>query len=93
MDRTPFFQAQMPGNHCRGCGPESLHSLQLKIRWQRKDAVAVWQLRPEHVPFGGIIAALIDCHCMYTAFATAFRADGRPCGSDPSTWYVAPASR
>jgi acyl-coenzyme A thioesterase PaaI-like protein len=94
MDPTRSFQEQMPGNHCWGCGPDNPAGLQLRSRWDGNDAVAVWQPRPEHaagprdVLFGGIIAALIDCHSICTAYATAFRVMGRPIGSDPTVWYV-----
>jgi acyl-CoA thioesterase FadM len=43
---------------------------------------------PRHILFGGIIAALIDCHTICTAYAAAFRATGQPIGSDPSIWYA-----
>jgi acyl-coenzyme A thioesterase PaaI-like protein len=94
MDRTRSFQEQMPGNHCWGRGPDNPDGLQLKSRWQGDEAVAIWQPRPEHMAgprhilFGGIIAALIDCHSICTAYAAAFRAAGRPIGSDPSVWYA-----
>jgi acyl-coenzyme A thioesterase PaaI-like protein len=84
----------MPGNHCWGCGPENPEGLRLASYWQGEEAVAIWQPRAAHVAgppdvlFGGIIAALIDCHSIGTAFAAAFRAEGRPIGSDPSVWYV-----
>jgi len=94
MDSTRSFQEQMPGNHCWGCGPDNPAGLQLQSRWEGNDAVAVWQPRsehmagPQHVLFGGIIAALIDCHSICTAYAAAFQATGQPIGSDPSVWYV-----
>lgn len=94
MDATPSFQEQMPGNHCWGCGPDNPDGLQLQSRWDGEEAVAVWQPRPAymagppHILFGGIIAALIDCHTICTAYAAAFRATGRPIGSDPAVWYV-----
>ena len=94
MHRTLSFQEQMPGNHCWGCGPDNPEGLRLASYWHGDEAVAVWQPRPEHVAgprhvlFGGIIAALIDCHSICTAYAAAFRADGRPIGADPSIWYV-----
>ena len=84
----------MPGNHCWGCGPDNPDGLQLKSHWEGEDAVAVWQPRPEHMAgsrhilFGGIIAALIDCHSICTAYAAAFRATGQPIGSDSSVWYA-----
>jgi acyl-coenzyme A thioesterase PaaI-like protein len=55
---------------------------------------------PTHVVNGGIIAAVIDCHTVCTAIADAYRAAGRPLGSEPLLWavtaslkieYVAPA--
>ena len=78
MDPTRSFQEQMPGNHCWGCGPDNPDGLHLRSRWQGDEAVAVWQPRPEHMAgprhilFGGIIAALIDCHSICTAYAAAF---------------------
>ena len=41
-----------------------------------------------HVLFGGIIAALIDCHSICTAYAAAFRATGEPIGTDDTVWYA-----
>ncbi|MGH7726527.1 MAG: PaaI family thioesterase [Candidatus Eiseniibacteriota bacterium] len=37
---------------------------------------------------GGILAAILDCHCVCTATAAAYRAERRPIGSDPHIWYV-----
>jgi acyl-coenzyme A thioesterase PaaI-like protein len=84
----------MPGNQCWGCGPENPEGLGLASSWQGEEAVASWQPRAAHaagppdVLCGGIIAALIDCHSIGTAYAAAFRAAGRPIGADPSVWYV-----
>ena len=84
----------MPGNHCWGCGPDNPDGLQLKSRWEGDEAVADWRPRPEHMAgpchilFGGIIAALIDCHSICTAYAAAFRATNQPIGSDPAVWYA-----
>ena len=94
MDRLQSFQGQMPGNHCWGCGPDNRDGLGLRSYWVGEEAVAVWRPRPQHtagpshVLNGGIIATLIDCHSVCTAFAAAFRAAGRPIGSDPSIWYA-----
>jgi acyl-coenzyme A thioesterase PaaI-like protein len=94
MDLPQSFQAAMPGNHCWGCGPDNPDGLALRSYWDGEEAVAAWRPRPRdtagprHVLNGGIIAALIDCHSVCTAFAAAFRAEGRPIGSDPSIWYA-----
>ncbi|MGH2625286.1 MAG: PaaI family thioesterase, partial [Anaerolineales bacterium] len=56
--------------------------------------VCVWQPAPEHmagprgVLNGGIIATIIDCHTICTAVADAYRAEGRPIGSEPLIWFV-----
>jgi acyl-coenzyme A thioesterase PaaI-like protein len=38
--------------------------------------------------YGGLIASLIDCHSTGTAAAAAYRAAGRPMGSEPPLRYV-----
>ncbi len=37
---------------------------------------------------GGIIATVIDCHCICTAIADAYRREEREIGSAPNIWYV-----
>ena len=37
---------------------------------------------------GGIMATLIDCHCMGTAMADAYRREGRTLNSDPEYRYA-----
>jgi hypothetical protein len=32
---------------------------------------------------------VIDCHCVCTAIAYGYEAEGRPLGSDPLIWYAA----
>jgi acyl-coenzyme A thioesterase PaaI-like protein len=48
---------------------------------------------PTHVLYGGIIASLIDCHCVCTAIADAYRTAGRPLGSTPNLWAVTASLR
>jgi acyl-coenzyme A thioesterase PaaI-like protein len=43
---------------------------------------------PRHVLNGGIIATVIDCHCICTAVAALYKSEGRPIGSDPVVWCV-----
>lgn len=91
------FQEQIPGNHCWGCGPRNEYGLNIKSHWDSEDdrqSVCLFEPRPFHmagprdVLNGGIIAAVLDCHCVCTAIAAAYRAEGRPIGSEPIIWYV-----
>jgi acyl-coenzyme A thioesterase PaaI-like protein len=43
---------------------------------------------PIHFVNGGIIATLIDCHCICTAMAAAYFAEGRPIGSEPHRYFA-----
>jgi acyl-coenzyme A thioesterase PaaI-like protein len=43
---------------------------------------------PTHFVNGGIIATLIDCHCVCTAAAAAYRDAGREIGGEPHFHYA-----
>lgn len=43
---------------------------------------------PRHFVNGGILATLIDCHCVCTAMAAAYRDAGRAIGSEPHLHYA-----
>jgi acyl-coenzyme A thioesterase PaaI-like protein len=94
LSEQPAFQDLIPGNHCWGCGPENEHGLHLKSRWGDDGAVAVWTPKPwhaagpTHVLNGGIIATILDCHCVCTAIADAYRREGRGMETPPLIWYV-----
>jgi acyl-coenzyme A thioesterase PaaI-like protein len=88
-----FFQDFMPGNVCFGCGSENPEGLQIKSYWEGEEAVCVWNSEPKYhgwktVINGGILATLIDCHCMGTATAYAYRAEGRPMDTEPVYRYA-----
>ena len=88
-----YFQDHMPNNVCFGCGELRPRGLQIKSHWEGDEAVCLWHSQPkyhgwENVINGGILATLIDCHCMGTALAAAYRAEGRPMGSDPIYRYA-----
>ena len=83
-----FFQKYMPGDVCFGCGHSNADGLQIKSYWQGDNCVCFWQPEKKHqgwpgITCGGIIATLIDCHCMASAMATAIRNENRPLGSEP----------
>ncbi|MCF6252133.1 MAG: PaaI family thioesterase [Methylococcaceae bacterium] len=88
FSKDDFFQKYMPGDVCFGCGHSNTAGLQIKSYWQGDDCVCIWQPEIKHqgwpgITCGGIIATLIDCHCMASAMATAIRNENRPLGSKP----------
>lgn len=88
------FQDQIPDNHCFGCGPHNANGLRIKSYWDGDEAVSTFTPQPFHmagptnVLNGGIIGTVIDCHCICTAFADAYRREGRAIGSAPRLWYA-----
>jgi acyl-coenzyme A thioesterase PaaI-like protein len=88
-----YFQDHMPGNVCFGCGHENPEGLQIKSYWADQVAVCYWQSQEKYhgwegILNGGILATLIDCHCMGTAMAAAYRAESRELNSEPSYRYA-----
>jgi acyl-coenzyme A thioesterase PaaI-like protein len=95
------FQDAIPHNHCWGCGTLHPRGLHIKSRWDPGGAESVCDLvpgpefmaGPTDVLYGGYVAAVIDCHCVCTAIADAYRAAGRALGSEPLVWCVTAALR
>ena len=61
-----------PGNACFGCGPANAKGLHVRSFPQGELVIAEWRPEPHHEAFpgvlnGGIIGALLDCHCNWTA--------------------------
>ena len=92
---SPAFQDQYLAARadCWGCGRNNEHGLHIKSCWEGDEAVAHF-LPEEHftghkgVLNGGIIATLMDCHCMGLAMAYAHKQEGREIGSQPLITYV-----
>jgi len=89
------FQDKIPYNSCYGCGPTNPQGLRIKSHWNDAgEAVCSFQPRAHHNAGmaaylnGGIIATLVDCHCICAAIADGYRREGRAEGSDPLVWYV-----
>ena len=86
------FQDLIPDNLCFGCGPENLHGLRIKSFWNGDAAVCTYHPEQYHMAGppqylnGGIIATLIDCHCICTAIAHLYKTEGRTIGSEPNIW-------
>jgi len=69
-------------SHCYGCGSLNEHGLKIRSYWDSRKAVAVLEPMLYHIGipgyvYGGLIASVIDCHCIGTASAAALRAEGR----------------
>jgi len=90
-----YFQDKLSDNHCFGCGAENTHGFQIKSYWQA-DNLAVCHFTPKayhtaapaHFLNGGVIATIIDCHCICTAIAYAYHLQGREIGKGTALWYA-----
>lgn len=85
-------------SHCLGCGRLNGHGRQFKTRLDGDESVTRFTPHPHDtaVPgfvYGGLIAALIDCHAMATASAAAVKAGGREIGDGPSPRFVTASLR
>ena len=88
-----YFQDAMPGNVCFGCGNDNHEGLQIKSYWEGDEAVCIWQSKEKYHGWadllnGGIMATIIDCHCMGAAIAHAYRLENRPLNSEPEYRYA-----
>lgn len=88
------IQELLPDNRCFGCGTQNPRGLGVKSYVEGEEVVCRFQPSPDHMAgpthlvYGGIIASVIDCHSVCTAIADAYRAAGRPIGSEPRLWAV-----
>lgn len=89
------FQDYYPESlqHCYGCGPKNQQGLHVRSFWEGDESVAKFSPQEYHLAFpgyvyGGLVASLVDCHCVGTAAAAAYREEGRELGSLPAFRYV-----
>lgn len=89
------FQDHYPDDvaHCYGCGRFNEHGHRIRSFWDGEQSVCTFIPRPYHtaIPgyvYGGLIASLIDCHCVGTAAAATYRAQKREPGSEPALRFV-----
>src|SRR6186713_3261224 len=80
-------------SHCHGCGRLNAHGLQVKTRWDGSETLTRFVPGPEQIAmpgfvYGGLIAALVDCHAMATASAAVERAAGHEIGERESPRFV-----
>lgn len=94
MTLDQAFQDALVGNPCWGCGPLNPNGLQIKSYWSGDESICLWQPQPyhmagaPHILNGGVIAVLMDCHCVCTVVAAAYRAEGRKMDSEPALYYA-----
>ena len=90
---SKFFQDHMPENVCFGCGIHNDDGLHIKSYWEGDEAVCKWNSQEKYHGWanllnGGVLATLIDCHCMGTAMADAYRREDRSLDSEPVYRYA-----
>jgi len=90
MTRTAF-QDFYPEDfsHCYGCGRLNNAGLQIKSFWDNGESVCRFTPDKHHIAlpgfvYGGLIASLVDCHCVGTAAAAMYRKENREMGSEPA---------
>jgi acyl-coenzyme A thioesterase PaaI-like protein len=72
MSEPCLQERYAPANACFGCGPANTDGLRIRSFARGDHTTADWQPAPHHEAFpgvlnGGIIGALLDCHCNWTA--------------------------
>lgn len=85
-------------SHCYGCGRLNEYGLQIKSYWDKDAAVCTFDPQPYHISFpgtvyGGLVAALIECHSMAAAVAAVYQAEGREIGSEPLFGFLVASLR
>ncbi|WP_281615826.1 PaaI family thioesterase [Flammeovirga sp. SubArs3] len=90
---SPYFQDHMHGNVCFGCGMKNDDGLHIKSYWEGEEAICIWNAEEKYHGWanllsGGILSTIIDCHCMGTAMADAYREEGRALDSAPHYRYA-----
>jgi len=88
------IQDYMVGNVCFGCGKDNHDGLQIDSYWQENDEIiCIWHSQTKYQGWkgilnGGILASLIDCHCMGTAMAAVYKTENRLLNSHPIYRYA-----
>ncbi len=93
-----FQEFYSPSNsHCFGCGYSNAHGLHVKSYWQDEGkgiAVAHYTPSAEYTGgfpgnvYGGLIAAILDCHGNGTAYAAGCKFFGLPLAHQEPMRYV-----
>lgn len=96
----PAFQDSYPEEtkYCYGCGARNERGYRLRSFREGGEAVCRFTPEPFHTSlpgfvYGGLIASLVDCHGTGSAAEAAYRAAGRPLGSEPPLRFVTASLR
>jgi acyl-coenzyme A thioesterase PaaI-like protein len=78
---------------CYGCGRHNQEGLHIKTFWDGREGHFRFKPKAYHtafpgVAYGGLLACLIDCHCVGTAVAAGYQKEGREPGTEPEIAYV-----
>lgn len=81
MNKPSIQERYAPHNTCFGCGPANSLGLRIRSFVEGDEVVATWSPQPQHNAFpgvlnGGIIGALLDCHCNWTGAMALMKAQG-----------------
>lgn len=82
MNDQPSVQERYaPHNACFGCGPANPDGLRIRSFIEGDTLVARWTPQPRYEAFpgvlnGGIVGALLDCHCNWRAATALTEARG-----------------
>jgi acyl-coenzyme A thioesterase PaaI-like protein len=94
MDQ-PAIQDHFSGGHaiCFGCGSDNPRGLHIRTQWDGRYGTFCFTPQDYYTAFpgvvyGGLIASLFDCHCIGTAIAAAYDAEGRQPGTKPAIMCV-----
>ena len=87
MSDQSLQERYAPENACFGCGPSNPDGLHVRSFVDGEQVIAEWMPQPKYEAFpgvlnGGIIGALLDCHCNWAAahyLMNRARADRPPC--------------
>ena len=78
---------------CYGCGRYNEHGVRIRSFWEGDEGVCrvtprAFERAFPGIVYGGLVASIIDCHCIGTAAAATARAEGRELESDPPLRFV-----
>ena len=79
--------------HCFGCGRYNQAGHQLKTFAAGDETITEHEPAPIYTgagefAYGGLIASLIDCHCVGTAMSNYYHREGREVGEGDEIWCV-----
>jgi acyl-coenzyme A thioesterase PaaI-like protein len=80
-------------SQCYTCGRLNQDGLQIRSYWDGEEAICLFQPQPYHIAIpgfvnGGVIASVIDCHCIATALAQSYGSGRQMFDQEPLTYFL-----